>query len=130
MKVTITRISKKEKVSAKGKPFTSLGLQTQEHGDKWLSGFDGKETRNWKIGDTVEIEVEQNGEYLNFTVPKLPQGYNLVNEDIVFIKITLGRIVAKLEAIEEVLEMKPKPDSYPKFTGEPNFDVKKVETPF
>ena len=53
MKVTITRISKKDKTSAAGKPFTSLGLQTKEHGEKWLSGFDGKDTKTWKDRKSV-----------------------------------------------------------------------------
>lgn len=71
MLVTITRISRKEKISKKsGKPFISLGIITEEHGDKWLSGFDGKETESWVPGNKVEIEVEKKGDYLNFTVPK------------------------------------------------------------
>lgn len=69
--VTITKINKTERTSKKtGKPFTSLGIMTVEHGEKWLSSFDGKETAAWKEGDKVDIEITQNGEYLNFTVPK------------------------------------------------------------
>lgn len=53
-----------------GKPYTSLRIKTNEHGDKYLSGFDSAETKEWKVGDVVEVEVEQKGEYLNFSVPK------------------------------------------------------------
>lgn len=53
-----------------GKPYTSLRIKCNEHGDKYLSGFDGSQTKDWKIGDTVDIEVEEKGEYLNFSVPK------------------------------------------------------------
>ena len=35
-----------------------------------MSGFGNKDNQNWKAGDTVEVEVEQKGEYLNFTTPK------------------------------------------------------------
>lgn len=52
------------------KPYTSLRIKCNEHGDKYLSGFDGAETKDWKIGDTVEVEITQNGDYLNFSVPK------------------------------------------------------------
>ena len=70
-KVTISAISRKEKVSAKtNKPFTSLGLKTKEYGDKWLSGFGNKDNAGWKEGDVVELEVVQRGEYLNFETPK------------------------------------------------------------
>lgn len=113
MKVTLTAVNRKDRVSKAGKPYVSLGIKTQEHADKWLSGFEGKQTKNWKVGDTVEIEVEQKGKYLNFSVPKLPEGYSFQNEDMVFIKTVLGRIVGKLEGIEENLGMKPKVDNYP-----------------
>lgn len=122
MKVTLTAVNRTERVSKKtGKPFTSLGIKTQEHGDKWLSGFDGKQTRNWKDGDTVDIDVEQKGDYLNFSVPKVPEGMSVPSEDMMFIRNVLGRIVAQLDAIEEELKMKPKVDNYPQDNGEPVF---------
>ncbi len=69
--VKITKISRKERVSKRtGKPFTSLGILTEEYGERWLSGFDGKETERWVVGNTVDIEVEDTGEYLNFSVPR------------------------------------------------------------
>lgn len=78
MKVVITKITRQDK-DKKGnpymtkatpnkpsRPYTRVGLKTQEHGDKWLSGFENRTNANWKEGDSVEIEVEQKGEYLNF----------------------------------------------------------------
>jgi hypothetical protein len=71
MQVTITALKDTERTSQRtGKPFTSRGIKTAEHGEKWLSGFAGKDNASWKVGDTVEIEVEQKGEYLNFSTPK------------------------------------------------------------
>ncbi len=71
-KVKLTMVNRKERISTKtGKPFTSLGIKTEEYGDKWLSGFDNAATRNWKDGDTVEIVVESKGEYLNFKLPEV-----------------------------------------------------------
>lgn len=87
---------------ANGRPFTSLRIKTAEHGDKILSGFENPQNKDWKVGDTVEIDVEQNGEYWNFSTPKLPKGYSLpsqTQEDIAFLKIAVGRCIAKLDEL-------------------------------
>ena len=71
MKITITALKDTERTSQRtGKPFTSRGIKCNEYGEKWLSGFAGKENADWRVGDTVEVEVETKGEYLNFTTPK------------------------------------------------------------
>ena len=75
MQVTLLKIHKSDK-SKDGKPFvtkdgrtyTRVGIQTQEHGNVWLSGFEGRETSSWVEGAKVEIEVTKNGEYTNFKV--------------------------------------------------------------
>jgi len=77
-KATITRVyvSDKDKngvpfvAKATGRPYSKMSIKCVEQGDKWLSGFKGKENENWKEGDVVDIIVKQNGEYLNFDVPK------------------------------------------------------------
>ena len=76
-KLTLTRIYTTDKdksgipfKSKKGFPYTKMSLKATEYGDKWISGFKGKENENWKDGDVVEVEITQNGEYLNFSVPK------------------------------------------------------------
>lgn len=120
MQVTITRISDKERVSQRtGKPFTSRSIQTNEHGSAWLSGFAGKDNAGWKVGDTVEVEVETKGEYLNFTVPKgsfqkggtapdinrLERKVDAVMTEVQMIRGVLGEILQKVAPI----------------TSEPNF---------
>lgn len=71
MQITITALKDTERTSARtGKPFTSRGIQCNEYPGKWLSGFAGKDNEGWKVGDTVDIEVETKGEYLNFKTPK------------------------------------------------------------
>ena len=70
MQVTLNYVKRTPKTSQAGKPYTSLSIKTNEHGEKWLSGFGNKDNENWNTGDTVEIEVEQKGEYLNFSTPK------------------------------------------------------------
>lgn len=70
MKVTITSIFKKERISQAGKPFTSMSIKTQEHGDKWLGGFLSEGNKDWVVGDTVDIEISTKGDYLNYSLPK------------------------------------------------------------
>lgn len=69
MQVTLAQIyyDKEEKVGKSGKPYHKLNIKTQEHGERWLSGFSSPANRNWKSGDTVEIEVKENGKYLNYS---------------------------------------------------------------
>ena len=78
MQATITQLHSSDKdktgkayIGKTGRTYTRLGLKTREHGDKWLSGFQNQTNTNWKIGDVVEIEVEEvagkdGKQYLNF----------------------------------------------------------------
>lgn len=107
MKVTIVAVNRKERMSNRtGKPFTSLGIRTQEHGEKWLSGFGNKDNSTWKNGDVVEIDIEQKGEYLNFTVPKKadmgPAANNAATAEIKNI-LTIG-VITRLDKILSWIE--------------------------
>lgn len=73
MKVVLKRITVSDKskdgkpfITKDGRPYSRIGIQTDVHGAMWLSGFAGEQTKYWKEGDTVHIEVEENGQYLNF----------------------------------------------------------------
>lgn len=79
----ITRIYRTDKskdgaplISKKGKPYTRCSIKVSDpaYEDKWLSGFGGKITDAWTEGDVLElgedILIEENGQYLNFSVPK------------------------------------------------------------
>lgn len=126
MKVTITNINRKERVSERtNKPFTSLGLQVNEYGSKWLSGFGNKDNAGWKAGDTVEIDVTQKGEYLNFTTPKTVASVVVPSEwqekmyrEIFAIRqeqVLIRQLLQKSGAIESPLD-------YPASTGPATFD--------
>lgn len=126
--VTIEALSRKERVSKTGRPFTSLGLKTKQHGAKWLSGFDSATTKNWKVGDTVEIEIEQKGEYLNFTTGRkdsTPQSESRTNNLIEF------KVIPMLENIHaRILRLEGKdivPDSN---DGYPPMDETNNSNPF
>jgi len=113
-KVTITRVFTKERTSKAGKPFTSLSIQTKEHGEKWIGGFKNKQTENWKEGDVVEIKITQSGEYLNFEVPKLEEKNaemtEKLNREIIGMRLQL----AKIEAILSVPGLSTEIEKYVK----------------
>ena len=125
--VTLTMVSRKEKTSSKtGRPFTSLGIRTQEHGEKWLSGFGNKDNAAWKIGDKVEIIVEQKGEYLNFSMPTLVKTTqsdaivarleNFITHKLEPMLVKMAAAIDRLEALgaQEAGEEKPE-DWEPQF---------------
>lgn len=63
--VRLTRVFRKEKETRYGvKP--QLSIQTEQHGDDWLSTFNVRGTDAWQDGDEVQIEVTRNGDFLNF----------------------------------------------------------------
>lgn len=107
--VTITSISRKEKTSAKsGKPFTSLGLKTQEYGDKWLSGFGNADNEGWKTGDKVDVvvteKVTDTGTFYNFETPRKAMG-NSSNAEIK--NILNLKVLPMLEKILKAMEKDP-----------------------
>lgn len=67
MLVKLTAIKRTPRIAkATGKPFVSVGIRTNVHEERWLSGFANPENADWEVGDEVTIEVEEKGEYLNF----------------------------------------------------------------
>ncbi len=104
-KVTLTYLKDTPKTSAAGKPYTSRSIKTQEHGDKWLSGFANANNKNWKVGDTVELEVKEvnkdGKQYLNFEVPK-PEA--AVNADLTKIKLELTTHTLLLREILSIVK--------------------------
>lgn len=63
--VQITQLFRKDVETRFGiKP--KVGIKTVEHGDKWLSTFKTKGTEDWTEGMTVQIEVSESGDFLNF----------------------------------------------------------------
>lgn len=69
-KVTLTRISRFDKTSKAGKPYTQLGFQCKEYGDRWINGFGNKINATWKEDDVIEVDIFEeayNGKtYLKF----------------------------------------------------------------
>lgn len=84
-----------------GREYERITIKTEEHGDKWISGFGGNWNDNWNEGDTVNAKVEQKGEYLNFS-----------KED------PMESILARIEKLEQAV-----------FTKTTNVDVPATDVP-
>lgn len=82
--------------SAKGVPYTRMSIKTEQYGDKWISGFQNKDNKDWKEGDEVEVNIEEKGEYMNFSVPKKE---DKMAHDLEAIHIKLGAIYSILQAM-------------------------------
>lgn len=103
-KITLTKVytSDKDKngvpfvAKATGRPYSKMSVKCVEHGDKWLSGFKGKENEFWKEGDVVDVIVKQNGEYLNYEVPKaedkLAMRVSALEVDVMQLKNALAHV--------------------------------------
>lgn len=68
MNVTITKITRQQKVSkSSDKEYESVGMQTQEHGEKWMNGFGNSVNKDWNTGDViVDIIIEESQWGLQF----------------------------------------------------------------
>lgn len=109
-KVIITKVFRTDtdKAGAKlmskaGKPYTKCNIQTQQHGEKYLSGFGNKTNENWKAGDEVEIKVTQNGEWLNYETPKAE---DLQKNEIEVLKTKLWALTHRVDEMAEYLKVK------------------------
>lgn len=117
MEVTITKVNRTQRTSKAGKPYTSLGIQTNEHGADWLSGFGNKDNEGWKPGDKVEITiVEKPGSdgkvYKNFETVKKgsPDMEKIIKE---LVRLDMGQKLLT-QKIDEVLTiLKREVDKYP-----------------
>ena len=132
MKLTLTQINRFDKdregnplKTKDGRPYTRLVIVTKEY-PKSLSGFDSQQTQNWKVGDEVEVEVEQKGEYLNFKVPNKQDfiGKNLeeINSRLTKMNLTLSQILTYLmEGQKDKKPEYPTPESEGIDLSEPPF---------
>lgn len=74
MKITLTKVYRTNRdkqgnllKTKDGRPYERISIRTQEHGDKWISGFSAPWNDNWNEGDVINANVETRGDYLNFS---------------------------------------------------------------
>ena len=111
-KLTITSIARysndkegKPLVTKDNRPYTRLVIKCKEYGDKFLSGFDSYQTKTLKEGDTIEAEVTQNGEYLNF---RLPNKEDRLFKQMEEINSRVMKILLMVEVIGKAVVPQPK----------------------
>lgn len=119
--LTLTRIDRyttgkdnKPLINKNNKPYESVRIRAQEHGENLLSGFGGAWNRDWKVGDKVTVRVTEgkinpktNQPYLNFSkVDKEAELEGRVSLMEAYIRETL---VPSLKNLNERLEkLEPK----------------------
>lgn len=115
MKTTLTQVKRYTKdkdghplKTRDGKPYERLNVQVESYGEKWISGFGNSRNKNWQAGDEVEIEVTENGQYLNFSMPKpvVMGGMSEADKEILQ-QLAAGQtlILAQLKKIEGLLSI-------------------------
>lgn len=121
----ITEITRVPLTSKKtGKPFTSLRLKVASRGDTQISGFGNARNEGWKVGDSVNILIEQKGEYLNFTEADSKQGVEkTTNAKIEEIITVVRKLDYKIDRVIDLLQGKKNVSTYPQEDVSPNFDV-------
>ena len=68
----ITAISAIKQIQTKNGLSDKITIQTAEHGTKYLGVWLDDISRNWRVGDTVDITTSENGKYTNAYPVKEP----------------------------------------------------------
>ena len=98
-----------------GKPYTRMNIQIESHGDKWLSGFGNARNKNWQIGDEIDVEVKENGQYLNFEMPKPAMGGGMSEDQFNQIIVGQKMLAQKVDQILTILSKEDVPPPMPDF---------------
>ena len=111
MKVKIIKIYRSDKnkagqpfVNKNGNAFERIAIQTDKNGDKWLGGFSNETNKAWNVGDSVDIDITEDGRWLNFKEAKTNGGasgadFNRLLEDV----FKIDERVIKLEKIIAIM---------------------------
>ena len=119
MKLKIEKLYRNDKdkngnplINKQGKPYSKINVVADE---KFYSGFSGKWNESWKVGDEVEVEVEEtqyNGKtFYNIKAPASAKGFGGNTQAL---EGLLGSIDTKLSKVIELLQ-KPKSVELPVF---------------
>lgn len=114
--------------SAKGFPYTKLSFKCKEHGDRYVGGFGNKDNEGWKVGDTVEVIIKENGQYLNFDMPK---EVDVATERIAKLESRVMKLELAESRMYEDIYSKVKSDLVLELTGKFNTtaDYQKITAP-
>jgi hypothetical protein len=100
-----------------GKPYEKCTIKDEKG---YIYGFGSAATREWKIGDEVEIEVTQNGQWRNFRLPpkfvsrnefdELKKKVNFLTDEIEYLHNHINSRKAPDEAPDEAPNEEPEVD--------------------
>lgn len=106
MKIKITYVQHFDKDKT-GKPYTNANgafkkclIKCEEKGDQYISMYGSKTTESWKVGDLVDVEIEEknvNGKiYLNGKVPSSGNTFELARR--------LGSLEGRVEVMQKEID--------------------------
>lgn len=123
MKLTLTYVGQPKEVQTKFGLKQKNSVKAQEKGDTYLSFWVTPSTRDWKVGDVVEVQDVTSREYQGKTyydivMPKASGGLPPeVGEKLERILVAVTKMNLKLDTIYNEMEKKPR-------------DMKKEYAPF
>ena len=93
-----------------GRLYTRLLIKAEDYGKQWISGFANKQNYNWKVGDLVNIEIQEvqkDGQtYLNF---RTQDRIDLLEARIATLEIQIRNLMGS----QEVKKEKEQPEELP-----------------
>ena len=93
-----------------GRLYTRLLIKAEDYGNQWISGFANKQNYNWKVGDLVNIEIQEvqkDGQtYLNF---RTQDRIDLLEARIATLEIQIRNLMGSQEPKKE----KEQPEELP-----------------
>jgi hypothetical protein len=141
MKITLTWIGQPKDVQTKFGPKQKFSVKATQYGDNYLDVWSSPVTREWKVGQEVEVLSVDTREYSGKTYydVKMPKANAGNNEEVMKKLETISNEIVKvklvLAEVRDVIVPKPTPKvagtdiDYPQMEAEPNFDVEE-DAPF
>uniref|UniRef100_A0A6H1ZKY7 Uncharacterized protein n=1 Tax=viral metagenome TaxID=1070528 RepID=A0A6H1ZKY7_9ZZZZ len=105
MQISIKEIKHENKTSQAGKDFVSCKIKTwseNQQKDLWISGFGNSITETWAVGDTVDVDLEQKGEYWNFNLNNNSRPSKTALDVLKEISAKLDVLIGKDKSTEEL----------------------------
>ena len=93
-----------------GRLYTRLLIKAENYGNQWISGFANKQNYNWKVGDLVNIEIQEvqkDGQtYLNF---RTQDRIDLLEGRIATLEIQIRNLMGSQEPKKEKEQLEELP---------------------
>lgn len=114
-KIRLAKITHYEKnkdgeplLTKNNKPYIRCVIQDNK--GRTLSGFGSNQTKKWAEGGEIEVEVTQNGQYLNFRLP--PQNvsreeFDLLAKKVKFLEDEIGYLHNQIDGKDQKEQGEP-----------------------